>query len=233
MDEPRLSPLLFYVAGVEAVDSALDRIGPGTVRVKYTISGRGLPRTFTRENVFLSTSDIAVYAPWEAALVLDILAYNEFRDPLLTGIALEAQVVPEFAAVEILDLSTDRSSYNPGDIVQFAVEVRSWRGETRTLEGSIRVPLDVETPYVVLRAYGGPRLREKGEPAPTLKSLEDILDYIESIPTYDTLTVELFAVDPISEIMGEAWLYGVDAVDQKFPGNVVYGEVSLILPIGG
>ncbi len=233
VEEPRLSPLLFYAAGVEAVDETLNRIGPGTARVKYTINGRGLPRPFTRENVFLSTSDLAVYIPWEAALVLDVLAYNEFRDPLLTSVELEAEVSPGFSAVEILDLRTDRSSYRPGDAVQFTVEVRTWRGETKTLEGSIRVPRDLDTPYVELRAYGGPRLREKGEAAPTLKSLEDILDYIEGIPTYDTLTVELFAVDPISQLMGEAWLYGVDSVSQRFPGSVVYGEVSLILPIGG
>ncbi|MGQ9700146.1 MAG: SpoIVB peptidase S55 domain-containing protein [Candidatus Bipolaricaulaceae bacterium] len=233
VDEPRLFPLLFYAAGVEAVDQALDRVGPGTIRVKYTISGRGLSRPFTRENVFLSTSDIALYAPWETALVLDILAYNEFRDPLFSGVTLETEVVPEFAAVKVLDLSTDRSVYSPGSTVQFTVEVRSWRGETKTLEGSIRIPADLDTPYVVLRAYGGPRLREKGEPDPVLESLEDVLDYIESIPTYDTLTVEVFAVDPISEVMGEAWLYGVDSVTQRFPGNVVYGEVSVILPVGG
>jgi len=233
VDEPRLSPLLFYVGGVEAMDEALDRIGPGTVKVKYTIAGRGLPRSLVRENVFLSTSDVAVYAPWEAALILDVLLYNEFADPLITSVKLEATVDPGFSAVEILDLATDRSSYSPGDTIQFTVEVRTWRGETKTLEGSIRVPADLDTPYVVLRAYGGPRPREKGEAPPLLKSLEDILDYIDGIPTYDTLTVELFAVDPISQIMGEPWLYGVTSVSQKFPGSVVYGEVSLILPIGG
>lgn len=233
VDEPRLSPLLFYVAGVEAVDQALDRIGPGTAWVKYTIRGRGMPRSFTRENVFLSTSDVAVYAPLEAALVLDVLAYNEFADPLLTAVQMEIEVTPEFSALEIIDLVTDQDEYEPGDTVQFTVELRAWRGEARTLEGSIRIPHDLDTPYVVLRAYGGPRPREKAEPAPVFESLGDVLDYIEGIPTYDTLTVELFAVDPISQIMGEPWLYGVSYVSQKFPGNVVYGEVSLILPIGG
>lgn len=231
VDEPRLFPLLFYVAGVEALDSALDRVGPGTVKVSYTIAGRGLPRTFTRENVFLSTEDVALYAPWEAALVLDVLAYNEFRDPLFTGVKLEAHVEPGFAAVAILDLRTDRDAYRPGDTIQFTVEVRHWRGETRTLEGAIAIPFELDTPYVELRAYGGPRLRERGEAPPTLKSLEDILDYIEGIPTYDTLTVELFAVDPISPLMGEAWMYGVDAVSRRFPGAVVYGRVALILPL--
>lgn len=233
VDEPRFLPLLFYAAGVEAVDEALNRVGPGTARVKYRISGRGLSRPFERENVFLSTADIAVYVPLEAALILDILSYNEFCDPLFTAVNLEATVSPEFLALEILDLSVGGSAYQPGDTVQFTVLLRTWRGETRSLEGSIRIPPDLKTPYVVLRAYGGPRPREKGEPSPVFKSLEDVLDYIDSVPTYDVLTVELFAVDPISEVMGEAWLYGVDYVSQRFPGHVVYGEVSLVLPLGG
>jgi hypothetical protein len=232
VDEPRLSPLLFYVAGVEAVDSALDRIGPGTARVKYTISGRGLPRPLTRENVFLSTEDIAVYVPWEAALVLDVLSYNEFRSPLFTKIELSAEIEPGFSAVEIVDLSTDRDVYRPGDVIQFTLTLRHWRGEMRTVEGSLRIPSELDSPYVELRAYGGPRLREKGEPGYVFNTLDDLLDYIEGIPTFDTLTVELFAVDPISDIVGELWLYGVDSVSQKIRGSVVYGKVSRILPLG-
>jgi hypothetical protein len=220
------------VAGVEAVDSALDRIGPGTARVKYTISGRGLPRPLTRENVFLSTEDIAVYVPWEAALVLDVLSYNEFRSPLFTKIELSAEIDPGFSAVEIVDLSTDRDVYRPGDVIQFTLTLRHWRGEMRTVEGSLRIPSELDSPYVELRAYGGPRLREKGEPGYVFNTLDDLLDYIEGIPTFDTLTVELFAVDPISDIVGELWLYGVDSVSQKIRGSVVYGKVSRILPLG-
>lgn len=231
VDEARLTPLLFYVAGVEAVDSALDRIGPGTAEVEYTIAGRGLPRPLTRKNVFLSTADVAAFVPWEAALVLEVLAYNEFRDPGLTSVQLKAEVDPALKAVEILDLATDRASYRPGDTVEFTVLVRHWRGELQSFEGSITIPPDLDSPYVELRAYGGPRLREKGEPPEIFDSLADILAYIEGIPTYDTLTVELFGIDPISDIVGEAWLFGVDAVSTTFPGEVVYGSVSLILPL--
>lgn len=231
VDEPRLTPLLFYVAGVEAVDSALDRIGPGTVEVEYTITGRGLPRAFTRRNVFLSTQDVALYAPWEAALVLDVLAYNEFRDPGLSSVRLTAKVDPTFKAVEILDLAADRESYRPGDTVQFTVLVRHWRGQVQSFEGSIQIPAELRSPYVELRAYGGPRPREKGEPPKIFESLADVLDYIEGIPTYDTLTVELFGIHPISDLVGEAWLFGVDARFTTFPGQVVYGKVSLILPL--
>lgn len=231
VDEPRITPLLFYVAGVEAVDSALDRVGPGTVEVEYTISGRGLPRALTRKNVFLSTRDVALYAPWEAALVLDVLAYNAFRNPGLAAVRLTAKVDPTFRAVEVLDLATHRKSYRPGDTVHFTVLVRHWRGDVQSFEGSIRIPEELRSPYVELRAYGGPRLREKGEPPKIFESLADVIDYIEGIPTYDTLTVELFGIHPISDLVGEAWLFGVDSVYTTFPGRVVYGKVSVILPL--
>ncbi|MCR4391222.1 MAG: hypothetical protein NUV94_00225 [Candidatus Acetothermia bacterium] len=231
VDEPRLSALLLYVSGLEAVDRALDRIGPGTAVVQYTITGRGMPRPLTRENVFLSTEDVAAYVPWEAAIVADILAYNEFQDPELTGISFTATVYPNFVAAEVIDLATEQDEYAPGDTVQFIVTVRGWRGKTEEWEGEIVIPADIDTPYVELRAYGGPRLRERGEGAPTFASLEDLIAYIEGIPTYDTLTVELFAVDPLSDLMCEPWLYGVDALSDRIPGTVVYGEVSLILPL--
>jgi len=231
VDEPRLSALLLYVSGLEAVDQALDRIGPGTVTVRYTIAGRGMPRPLVRENVFLSTQDIALYVPWEMALVADVLAYNEFGDPGLTSVTLDATVQPGFAATEVLALETDRAVYSPGDRVRFVVTLRGWRGEVEHREGWLQIPAEIETPYVELRAYGGPRRREKGEAAAAFESLHDLLDYIEGIPSFDTLTVELFALDPISAMVGEPWLYGVDGAADRIPGTVVYGRVSLILPV--
>ncbi|MBC7220424.1 hypothetical protein H5T55_02935 [Candidatus Bipolaricaulota bacterium] len=233
VDEPRLLALLLYVAGLEAADEALDRIGQGTVSVQYTITGRGLPRPLVREDVFLSTHDVAVYVPWEAALIADILAYNEFGDPHLQTVTVEATVQPGFSATEVVSLETERDAYAPGDRVRFLVTLRGWRGVVEHWEGWLEIPADIVTPYVELRAYGGPRPREKGEGPPTLESLLDLLDYIEGIPSYDTLTVELFAVDPISRVIGETWLYGVDGIADRIPGSVVYGEVSLILPIEG
>lgn len=233
VDEARLSPLLLYVAGVEAVDQALDRIGPGTATVKYTITGRGLPRPLTRENVFLSTDDIAIYVPWEPAIYLDVLSYNEFRDPRFTSVQLEAQIEPVFRAAEVLDLATDEASYKPGDTIEFTVTSRNWRGEVQSFEGSLDIPSWIDTPYLELRAYGGPRPLEKGEAPPIFESLGDLLDYLEGIPTYDTLTVELFAIDPVSQVIGEAWLYGVNSASTTIKGAVVSGEVSLILMVEG
>ncbi|HAZ31032.1 TPA: hypothetical protein DCY65_05655 [Candidatus Acetothermia bacterium] len=231
VDEPRLSALLLYVSGLEAVDQVLDRIGPGTVTVRYTITGHGLPRPLARENVFLSTQDIARFVPWEMALVADVLAYNAFANPGLTSVTLDATVQPGFAATEIVSLQTDRDSYAPGDKVRFIATLRGWRGDIEQREGWLRIPAGIEAPFIEIRAYGGPRRREKGEPAPVLESFDDLIEHIENIPSNDTLTVELLAAAPISAVVGEAWLHGVAGVAHRFPNTVVYGTVSLLLPL--
>ncbi len=231
VEEPRLSPLLLFVSGIQAADEVLDRLGQGTATVRYTIRGLGMPRPLTRENVFLSTEDIALYAAWEAALVMDVLMYNEFQDPRLTSVDLEVAVRTEFRAAEVVELITEKGAYAPGDVVRFLVRVRNWRGQEEEWEGELKIPEELDSPYVELRAYGGPRRREKGEPPPILESLGDLIDYLEGLPPYDTLTVELFARDPISDLVGETWLYGVKGISDRLPGVVVYGRVSVILPL--
>ena len=231
--EPRLEPLLLFISGLEATDRALDRIGPGTVTVSYTIQGKGMPRPLSRQNVFLSTRDVAVYVPLEAAIVTDILEYNEFQDPELTGIRITASVSPELKAMEVVDLVTDADSYAPGDTISFRVLLRTWRGEIQAWEGKLDIPEDLDAPYVELRAYGGPRAREKGESPPVFHNLEDLIAYIEDIPSFNTLTVELFAPDPLSTVVGETRLRGIDSLSDIVGEAVVYGQVSVYLPLEG
>lgn len=230
--QPDLEALLFYLSGLEATDRALDRIGQGTASVRYRIEGQGLPRPLERHNVFLSTQDIALYVPWEAAIVTDILAYNEFAEPGLLRISLDANVTDELSAIQVLDLAVDKDRYGPGDTVKFTVYLKDWRGEEFTWSGELPIPQDLDSPYIEVRAYGGPRPPEKGEGYPLIESMADLIDYLEGVPSYDTLTVELFALDPISDLMGEPWLYGVSDSSVSVGQAVVYDQVSLLIPFG-
>jgi hypothetical protein len=230
-DEPRLTPLLLYIAGLEATDRTLDRIGPGTALVRFTIDGENMPWPFVRQNVYLSTSDIAAWIPLEAALTYMILEYNEFQDPEITDVKFYVTVVENLKAVEILGLATEKDAYAPGETIGFDLYIRTWRGEVESLHGKLTIPADVYGDYVELRAYGGPRPLESGEKPPLFENLEDLLEYLEGIPTFNTITVELFALDPLSEVAGQALLYGVDYVTEKTGMRLVYGEDRLIIPL--
>ncbi len=223
VDEPRLLPELLLASGFEAIDSVLDRVGAGTVEVTYQITGAGMPSSLERKDVFLSTTDIAVYPPWQLAEIVAYLQYNEFTDPKIDQISASMRVTSDLRAIRIEDLTLDSFVYSPGDAVRFTLTLQTFQGERIVRVGELVIPEDLMADDIVVRAYGGPRAIERGEAAETYESLADVIDLIETIPSYETVTVELFAVDPYLSYAEEA-LYGVGKLTHDYPGYVVYDE---------
>lgn len=223
VDEPRLLPELLLASGLEAIDSVLDRVGAGTVEVTYQIMGDGMPSPLERKDVFLSTTDIALYPPWQLADIVAYLQYNEFADPKITQISASMRVTSELRAIRIESLVLDGFVYLPGDTIGFSLVLQTFQGERIVRTGELVIPEDLMADEIVVRAYGGPRLLERGEEPETLESLADVITLIERIPTYETVTVEILAVDPYLSNGGEA-LYGVAKVKHDYPGYVVYDE---------
>jgi hypothetical protein len=223
VDEPRLLPELLLASGFEAIDSVLDRVGAGTVEVTYQIVGDAMPSALERKDVFISTTDIALYPPWQLADIVAYLQYNEFADPKITQISASMRITSELRAIRIESLVLDGFVYSPGDTVGFSLVLQTFQGERIVRTGEITIPEDLMADEIVVRAYGGPRLLERGEEPETLESLADVIELIETLPTYETVTVELMAVDPYLSNGGEA-LYGVAKARYDYPGYVVYDE---------
>jgi len=223
VDEPRIMWYLILASGIEAIDSSLDRIGQGTVEVNYQILGDGMPKPLTRHDLFLSTQDVAVYPPWQLADIVAFLQYNDFTDPKITRIAASMQVTKALKAIHINHLELDSDIYSPGDTIHYTVELQTYQGEERTVEGDIKIPANLDASvidHITVRAYGGPRPRESGEAPREFHSLEELIDAIEDLPSYDTLTVELFAPDPYSPYLDA--LQGIDKVRKQFTGYFLY-----------
>jgi hypothetical protein len=222
IDEPHLIPELLLSTGFEAIDTTLDRIGPGTVEVTYQILGDGMPMPLERTDIFLSSVDVAVYPPWQLAGIVAFLQYNAFADPEITRIAASMSITEEIKGIQINHLEIDDWIYAPGDTIRFRIELQTYQGDMRVEEGEIVIPEDLYSDYVIVRAYGGPRYLEAGETPPAFVDLADMIDAVETLPSYDRLTVELFAIDPLSPYADA--LYGVTEVTYDFPGYVVYNE---------
>ncbi len=237
VDEPQIMWYLILASGLEAVDSSLDRIGQGTVEVNYQILGDGMPKPLERHDLFLSTQDIAIYPPWQLANIVAFLQYNDFQDPKITRIAASMQVTKKLKAIHINHLELDSDSYSPGDTIHYTVELQTYQGASRVVKGELKIPEDLDAysiDYITVRAYGGPRELEAGENPREFHSLKELIDAIEDLPSYDTLTVELFAPDPYSPYLDS--LQGISKVRQNFTGYFLYDsrEVQAYLyPAGG
>jgi len=228
-NEPRLMPELLLSTGFEAIDRTLDRVGQGTVEVTYQIIGDNMAFPLDRKDVFFSSTDVAVYAPWQLASLVAYLQYNAFEDPEITRIAASMQITQEIRGIEITDLVLDRSYYAPGDTLRYEIVLQAFQGDAWVEHGSLQIPETLASDIVVVRAYGGPRYLEDGESARVFEGLDDVVDAIESLPSYETLTVEMFAVDLYSA--DPTALFGVTEETFDYPGYAVYNELEVAIPL--
>jgi len=229
VDEPHLVPELLLTAGFEAIDSTIDRLGQGTVEVTIQIDGDNMPFPLERRDIYFSSTDVAVYGPWQLASIVAFLQYNAFEDPEITQISTTLQITEEIKGIQIAGLELDRSLYAPGDTVNYTLTLQTFQGEQRIEQGSFTIPPNLYSEVLIVRAYGGPRYLEDGETAATFENLGDLIEAIEDIPSYDQLTVELFAVDPFA-ITGSG-VYGFDEDTWDTPGYAYYGELEVTVPL--
>lgn len=229
VDERRLLPLLTYATLLDTIDTALDRVGQGTARVLFRVDGDGLDGSLVRHDVFLSSNDIAVYAPWQMADIVSFLSYNPFSDPRISRLAIEVDVTRELDYFEVLDLDLDMDSYFPGETIAYAVTLASMRHGIRTVHGTLEIAEGEEAYFIAVRAYGGSRPVAGGETGPSIQSLDDVVSFVEALPSNDDLTVELFSLDPWSPY-ADAWI-GVNANRTTFDGIAILGQVEVIVPL--
>jgi len=225
VDEPRLMWELLLASGFEAIDSSLDRIGQGTVVVTNRIAGNGMPSPLTREDIFLNTRDLALYPAIELASIVSLLQYNAFQNPEITSISCVMHVTQEIKAMIINHLEIDKESYAPGEMIHYTVELQTYQSEKQVIEGEIQIPAYLVADYVTVRAYSGPREAESGEKPIEFSNLSELIEKIEELPAYDTLTVELFAPNPF--FLYVEGLQGVEDVETDLPGYVLYGELEV------
>ncbi len=195
-DVSRFVPFLVFASLLQGVDTTLNRIGQGTMRVEYTIRGDNLPRRVGRADVFADFNDIAVFGPLQVAQTLFLLMQNEFADPQISRIDVDILTMKPVRLLQVVDVETDKEKYRPGETVRYTVTLRAYRGEERRIEGSLELPEELEARRLTLRVRGGLRRQQGAAQQASASqqqygSLEDLLRAIEEATTNDQLTVEL------------------------------------------
>lgn len=213
-------PLLLLVSALETVDQTLNRVGPGTMIVRYTIQGEELPQPLARTDVFASFSDIAVTGPLRVAQMLFLLARNEFRDARFNKIDIEIEAEKTVRALRVRELKTDKEQYKPGETVKYTVILKPYRGEEQTVEGRLKLPETLDRSSLTLLAFGGPRRSERdNQEVPEFDSLDALVEALQNIPGNNELTVE------VSGLADEEALDDEDQSEKRLRKSESLGEV--------
>lgn len=228
-----LMPLLLLVGVLDAVDRTLNRIGPGTMIARYTLVADELNQPFTRTDVFASLSDIAVTGPLRIAQTLFTLTRNEFRDLGFAQIDIEIDVQRAVRALRVKSIKADKESYEPGESVHYTVTLQAYRGKERTVAGELKLPKELDRSSVTLVAFGGPR-RSDREEAPEFDSLDDLINFLQKIPSNNSLTVEFLDISdemPKYKEQEDGEPENPYKYTQTLDETIVYGEKTLEIKI--
>jgi hypothetical protein len=240
-----LVPFLLFASLLQAMDEALNRIGPGTMKISYSIKGQGMPKTLTHDDVFASFSDVAIAGPLRAAQSLFLITRNEFVDPGLEKVTIDIELMKAVHALRVKSLKTDKEKYKPGDTVKYSVAVQSYRGKEKTFEGHLELPKDLdERRTLTVRAFGGPKSSQRRgeEESPEFENLEELVDALDNVTSNDWLTVEFLGLDEDEDARRnskrdageskEKQAQGGKIMDrQRQDGWFIYGEKSFDIEI--
>jgi len=143
-------------AALQAVDSALDRIGPGSAKSKLKIMGRGLPELqIESSNMYYSQNDIGSMVLNDFSQLLNLILTNPFKEVNLIDIRLELDFNQSDSVALIQEAKVLNDKIYPGDELKVEVTLHRYRNGTQTKTLSMKVPSDVEPGIATLFIDGG------------------------------------------------------------------------------
>lgn len=155
-DELLTIPLV-AITSLEALDRGLDRIGPGTARVIFRITGKELPDggTYSRDNMYYSRFDVSARLLGDFLDTLQALMFNRFQDIGVRSVQLEVEVDPGRQTAAIVKAQPLAKTARPGDRVGVEVELLPYRGQRQTRILTLQIPKDALPGTVTVTVRGG------------------------------------------------------------------------------
>jgi hypothetical protein len=187
-------------AGLEAVDRALNRVGPGTLNMHLTVKGAGGQKLLERRDIYASNYDISAEGTFDPAWITYLLAWNEFADPQISAIDLEVSAEKNLRVKVIESVEPGSQSVSRGGTLRYTAKLQSYRGTQETVSGSLKIPdWASKDDTIYLEAYPANWAFWKFEmQAPwarpyflwdTILNLSSLIAAIQDAPTNDSLIV--------------------------------------------
>lgn len=156
VQDEQLSPVLAATTVFNFIEKTMDRVGPGTARVRFDITGRGLPvDVLTRDNMFYSPNNIGELAVGEFLDAMAILAGNQYRPVDIMDVKVNVTIDEERKTATITEARANVAKAKPGEKIDVTVKLKPYRGETITRVVSYTVPENQQAGPMSLEVRGG------------------------------------------------------------------------------
>lgn len=150
-----LLPDLVSVGVLQALDRGIDRIGPGTARIRFRLDAEGLPEPLVRDNIFFSETDVSAQALVELLEGVEILTANQFREVRLRSVEVSVRITPDPQTAQIVSVRPETTRVHPGESILIEVELQTYRGPRERRMIRLTVPLSTPEGKVQVTVRGG------------------------------------------------------------------------------
>jgi hypothetical protein len=154
--DEQLSAVLSATTMFNVVDKAIDRVGPGTAKVSFEITGRNMPvETIRRENMFYSPASIGEASVGEFLEAMAMLTGNQYNPVDIMDVKVNVSVSEERRTATIMEAQTKTPSAKPGDTINVGVKIKPFRGEPIATVVPFTIPKDQPEGPLTLEVRGG------------------------------------------------------------------------------
>jgi hypothetical protein len=154
--DEQLSSILSATTMFNVIDKAIDRVGPGTAKVSFEITGRNMPvETIRRENMFYSPASVGEAAVGEFLEAMTMLTSNPYNPVDIMDVKVNVSVSEERRTATIMEAQTKTLNAKPGDTINVGVKIKPFRGEPIDSVVPFTIPKDQPAGPLTLEVRGG------------------------------------------------------------------------------
>lgn len=156
VQDEQLAPILAAATAFNATEKAMDRVGPGTAKVTFQITGRDLPGdVLTRENMFYSPANVGEMAVGEFLDAMSLIANNQYHPVDIMDVKVNITMDEERRTAAIISAKAGEMTVKPGQKVDITVKLKPFRGVPVTQVVPFTVPKDQPEGTMMLEVRGG------------------------------------------------------------------------------
>lgn len=154
--DEQLSSILAATTMFNVIDKTMDRVGPGTAKVSFEISGRNMPvEVISRENMFYSPASIGEATVGEFLEAMSMITGNPYTPVDIMDVKINVSVSEERRTAKIVEAKAKVLTVHPGEKVDIGVKIQPFRGESISRVVSFDVPKEQPEGALTLEVRGG------------------------------------------------------------------------------